>query len=115
MSSRLPIVACMLLACSSPPLSRPAPPSRSDAAVRRAPQSLDSARAVALACDVVQQLRSTSQETTCRGQSAREEADGFTVRVHETSSGGAPLDFPYSIVKLAKDSANVTVSRIPIP
>ena len=104
---------CSLLACSSPPSSDPPPSSTARAVAPPTEWSLDSARAAALACEVARDLRPEELATECRVEAVQEEADGFSVRVRETATGGAPLDFPRSIVRLSKDSASVTISRVP--
>jgi hypothetical protein len=105
-----------LLAWSSCRHSQPPPHSpASETPVGIPGWHLDSVRAVSLAWNVVRQLRPAGQQPECRVESVQEEADGYRLRVHEIAPGGAPLHFPRSVVSISKDSASVTVSRIPQP
>lgn len=105
----LPLLACSTSPQSNTPSASPAPASTG----RTRDWPVDSASAAALACDVVRQLRRNPRSTGCRVESFREEPKGFMIGVRESAPDRRPLDFPRSRVWFPRDSASVTVSRIP--
>lgn len=100
--------ATLILLCLSSPVTA------QDTAATAVAFAMDSSRAAAAACKVVQSLREEPRRHRCHVERFTETAAEYVIRVREVPRDGTrPPPFSRSTVQIRKTEPSVTVTRVP--